>query len=139
MTNLRLLEKHLNELSHAYALDVSKDFSWITVRRFMLPPGFNKGYVGVLLRLVDYPSIAPGIRPSAVYLPEGLQLRGMKPTDYHEGTGPTGWAWWCFQRIDWNPCSDDLITFLEMLRATLTDRPVESPGGKSWIGRLFSG
>lgn len=119
--NKRIVKRHLEELSYVYVSDVAEDFGFFIVRGFNLPPGYNKAETGVWVELLDYPESPPGVGGSHVYVEDGLRFRGRRPADYHEGTGPAGWAWWCYEWIQWNPCRDNLITFLEVVRAHMTN------------------
>jgi hypothetical protein len=144
--NRGILRKHICELSCALTVDVYGDFSAIVVRGFTTPPHYNKTIIDVRMDIPkDYPLRPPGLSPHRIYLPTGLLFKGRTPHDYHPGVGPPGWAWWCFEKIAWDPCRDDLITLIELLRATMTDQSRRgSPGNaagketsKSWIQRLF--
>ena len=53
--------------------------------------------------------------------------------DLHKSTpfrGNDGWAWFCYERIDWDPNWDDLVTLLEMIRSDLANP--ETKGELSW-------
>ena len=117
------LRKDLRELSYVYPVALDDDCESILVSHFNLPPGYNARYISILLKLPrDYPESPPGVGDAKVYVPKGLKFNGRIPEDYHEGSGPTeDWAWWCYERIDWNPCKDKLITFFELLRAHMTN------------------
>lgn len=117
------LRNDLRELSYVYPVALDDDGEFLLVKNFNLPPGYNADYISVLLAIPrDYPESPPGVGSSRVYVPEGLKFNGRIPEDYHEGIGPTeNWAWWCYERIDWSPCKDNLITFFELLRAHMTN------------------
>lgn len=119
------LRKDLRELSYVYPVALDDDGDFLLVKNFNLPPGYNRDYISVLLKIPrDYPESPPGVGNAKVYVPEGLTFHGRTPDDYHEESGPTeDWAWWCYERIDWNPCKDNLITFFELFRAHVTDPP----------------
>ena len=120
--NTRILERHLQNLSYVYVLRVSDDFSFFILRSFGLPPGYNKSAIDIWTEIpADYPESPVGVGNSRVYVPLGLKFRGRTPADYHESTGPEGWAWWCYEQIDWDPCQDDFITFFEIMRAHMTN------------------
>ena len=121
--NIPILEEQLSALSCAYPVDVAEDYSHIIVRDFETPPGYNRSTIDVRIGIPeDFPVSPPGLAPHWICLPEGLRFKGKKPKDYHPGIGPRGWAWWCFERIEWDPCRDDLITLIEILRATMTEQ-----------------
>ena len=119
--NRRIVEAHLRMLSHVFVLSVDEDFGFFIARDFRLPPGYNRSAIDVWVEIPeDYPEGAPGVGGPRVYVPKGLKHRGKTPRDYHPGTGPRGWAWWCYEWIDWDPCKDNLITFFEIVRAHMT-------------------
>ena len=122
--NIEIFERDVRALSYAYPVRVEDDMSEIVVRGFNPPPGYNWEFIPVRLEIPpDYPESPPGVGDSHVYVPRGLRYRGRKPKDYHEDEGPSGfWAWWCYEKIDWDPCRDDLITFFELLRAHMTEQ-----------------
>ena len=122
MNTYRLI-KDLRDLSYVYAVAVDDDYKSIIIKNFNLPPGYNTDYINIILKLPrDYPESPPGVGDAKVYVPEGLRFKGNKPEDYHERSGPNeNWAWWCYEKIDWNPCKDNLITFFELLRAHMTN------------------
>jgi len=120
--NRTILERHLRELSYVYPLDVDRDFDFFIVRDFNLPPGYNRGQIDIWTEIPsDYPESAPGVGGSRIFVPRGLTFRGRTPKDYHQHSGPRGWAWWCYLDIDWDPRRDDLITLFEIVRAHMTD------------------
>lgn len=120
--NRTITEKHLRELSYGYCLDVDDEFRFFILRKFNLPSGYNRATIDIWTEIpTDYPESAPGVGGSFVYVPEGLKFHGRTPNDYHQGIGRRGWAWWCYESIDWDPCRDDLISFFEIVRAHMTD------------------
>ena len=122
-------ERHLRALSAAFPLWVGDDDEFVIVSGMKLPPGYNESSTNLLIDLPsDYPFSPPGVGDNRVYLPPTLRLRRRKLKDLHEdrtpgfstpGFGP--WAWFCYERVDWSPQRDDLITFVEMVRADLTN------------------
>ena len=120
--NTRILERHLSDLSYVYTISVDEDMRFFIVRNFDLPPGYNRRQIDIWVEIPsDYPESAPGVGGSDVYVPKGLKFHGRKPSDYHGSSGPKGWAWWCYEWIDWNPCKDNLISFFELVRAHMTN------------------
>lgn len=123
---LSKLQDHLSAAAIGYELAVSDDYQLLEIQDLMLPPGFNWGHTEVLIELPDdYPLSPPGIGKSHVYLLSGLRYRGRKLRDLHEHVTPGwgDWAWFCYQSIEWDPHRDDLVTFLEVVRADLTNPP----------------
>jgi len=120
--NRKRLFDDLVQLSHAYTIAVDDDYESIIVKNFNLPPGYNRGQIPVMLMIPSrYPESAPGIGKARVYVPEDLRYQGKKPEDFHDNGHLNGWAWWCYEWIEWNPCKDNLVTFFEMLRAHMTN------------------
>lgn len=124
----RRLEEHLKALSRHYVLSIDDDCRFIIVNRVRLPPGYNAEETDVLIELPeDYPLSPPGIGENYVFVPASLRFRGCRLKDIHPDVTPTystkgrtPWAWWCYEDIRWDPCRDDLIKFLEMLRSDMT-------------------
>jgi hypothetical protein len=125
--NMTVLEDHARALSCAYEVALDDDCRHLFVKDFNMPPGYNLSVIPILLEVPDdYPESPPGVGGSHLFLPRGLRYRGHKPRDFHEEVGPPEdsseqWGWWCYERIDWDPCHDDLIAFFELLRADMTD------------------
>lgn len=121
--NMQRLQDDLRNLSYVYLVALDDDCKSIIVKDFNLPPGYNYDSIPILLKLPrDYPESPPGIGEAEVYVPAKLRFRGKEPEDFHVSCGPSDkWAWWCYEKIDWNPCKDNLITFFELLRAHMTN------------------
>jgi hypothetical protein len=125
--NVRALEDDVRDLSYAYEVALDDDCQHLFVRNFNTPPGYNLSIIPVLLELPsDYPESPPGVGGSHLFLPKGLRYRHHRLQDFHEEVGPLGnsegqWGWWCYERIDWDPCQDNLITFFELLRTDMTN------------------
>jgi len=90
-----------------------------------LPTGYNYSTIPILIEVPDdYPLSPPGVGDSHIYLPRALRYQGRVLKDFHEHSGFRGnnqWSWFCYQQIDWDPNYDDLISFIEMVRADLAD------------------
>jgi len=122
--NYLTLKEHLLELSRVYPLKLDDRLRWFIIQRFSLPPGYTWTETDVLVDIPsDYPESPPGVGNSRVYLPQGLRYCTRKPRDYHEWTGPQGWAWWCYEWILWDSRKDNLITFTELFRTHMTNPP----------------
>lgn len=134
MINKRLL-KDIKKLSFGYTIEPTKNY--FMVREFLLPPGYNREEISILvLPPEDYPISPPGVGSSFAYIPKALLFHGYELQDLHPDMNYPGfgdWAWLCFQEIKWNPNKDNLITFFEIVRTTLTNpeiiRPIVSPKG----------
>ena len=130
MFRSRAVRRDLEALSRGYPLLVDDDDRWFVAQRFRLPPGYNSRSISVLVKLPRrYPMTPPGIGAARVFVPSSLRFHGQELRDLHPGTKPSfgprtvDWAWLCYEHIDWDPHHDDLIKFLEMVRADLTDPP----------------
>jgi hypothetical protein len=127
VVNMRVLEEDVRALSYAYQVALDDDCRHLFLKDFNTPPGYNFSTIPVLLEIpFDFPESPPGVGGSLLFLPRGLRYYGRKPQDFHEEVGPAQdsgkqWGWWCYERIDWDPCHDDLITFFELLRTDMTD------------------
>lgn len=121
------LAEDIRALSCVYNLVVDDNFDSLIVQNFNnMPPGYNFYSIKVLLELPKkYPQKPPGVGDSRVYVPDTLRFNNAIPSDFHAAVGPKNWAWWCYERIDWNPCKDNLITFFELLRAHMTNPSFE--------------
>ena len=128
-----ILYDHLARLSQHFRLALDDWYRFVIVQSVKLPPGFNRNTTDALIELeFDYPQTPPGMGNSRVFVDAGLRFRGWMLAEYREHFQPTyrtpgfgPWAWICYQRIHWNPLRDDLVTFVEMLRADLTNPPTK--------------
>ena len=120
--SIQRLVEDLRDLSTVYPLVMDDNYESIIVKNFNLPPGYNYYQIPIWLKLSKYyPEDPPGVGKSSVYVPDDLRYKGKQPSDFHKSCGPKGWAWWCYEEIDWNPRKDTLITFFELLRAHMTN------------------
>jgi len=125
--NMRVLEDDVSALSCAYDVALDDDCQHLFVSNFNLPPGYNFSTVPVLLEIPrDYPESPPAVGGSHLFLPRGLRYRGRTLQDFHQDVGPLNdskrqWGWWRYERINWDPCQDNLITFFELLRTDMTN------------------
>jgi hypothetical protein len=124
------LHQDLKRLSDHFPLWLDDDYRFVVVRGVKLPPGYNYDTTDLLVGLpADYPCSPPGIGDSPVYTSPDLRFHGRVLADLHPGNpkyatpGHAPWAWLCYRTIDWDPLIDDLIKFVEMVRADLTDPP----------------
>lgn len=120
------LARDLKAMSYAYHLTISRDYRQLFIHGFMLPPGYNTSQISMFVEIPsDYPLSPPGVGNSHIYVPRGIRFRGNCLQDVHEGFpyGRGDWAWFCYQKIQWDPCQDDLVRLMELNRAYLTDPP----------------
>jgi hypothetical protein len=126
--NTARLEQDLRDLSRALPLLIADDYAYVIACGLKLPPGYNTRCTDMLFELPsDYPLSPLGVGDSHVYLPPALRLHGRRLEDLHEWRRPEfetpgfgKWAWFCYEYIDWSPTRDNLIKFVEMVRADLT-------------------
>jgi hypothetical protein len=123
------LERDLRALSRGFRLWIDDDYAFVIIVDLVLPPGYGQSHTAMLLELPDdYPLSPLGVGESHVFLPPSLRFRGRRISDLHDwqtpsvdtpGFGP--WAWFCYERVRWSPERDDLIRFVEMVRADLAN------------------
>ena len=127
-------ERHLENLSSVgFSLWIGKDLKFVIVEGVRLPSGYNRRSIPVLIELpINYPLTPPGVGGNHIYVPGELRYEGCELRDIHEASTPSfktpgfsGWAWMCYEHIDWDSCRDDLITLIETIRADLTNPPLE--------------
>jgi ubiquitin-protein ligase len=129
--NEKRLINDIKQLSYIYPLAVDEENNGVIIKNFNLPKGYNRNTTSVLLEIPNnYPITPPGVGKARIYLPMGLRFNGKTPCDYHEYSGPDNWAWWCYEWIKWNPRIDNFVTFLELLRAHMTNP--KTKGFFSW-------
>jgi hypothetical protein len=120
------LARDLDVLRHAHRLTLSRDYRQLYVHGFVLPPGYNASQILVFVEIpADYPMSPPGVGKSHIYVPCGIRFMGRPLQDVHEEFPYRrgDWAWFCYQKIQWDPCQDDLVRLMELNRAYLTDPP----------------
>lgn len=130
--NAAILDEHLLVLSIGYPLSISDDRKWLVVHEFKLPPGYNRTHTDVLVEIpADYPLTPPGVTSRLCVAPD-LRYREqvIRSYDVKDVPGLGEWAWLCYRGIRWKPCSDNLVTLMEMLRADLTNPPVRETEAK---------
>ncbi|TWU20725.1 E2/UBC family protein [Bythopirellula polymerisocia] len=124
------LEHDLRNLSCAgFSLWVDERRRFVIVEHVQLPLGYDRHWIPVLIELPrSYPMVPPGVGGNRVYIPKGMRFLGSLLQDVHPACTPNfitpgwrDWAWLCYEKIDWNPLRDDLITFIELIRANLTN------------------
>lgn len=117
------LQNHIEAISYGCSVDVPDDCSHIIINNVLLPFGYNRTSIPILIQIPpDYPISPPGVGNHRIFMPSALRYNNRKPKDLHENLNfqrNPYWAWWCYERINWNPMSDDLITLLEMIRADM--------------------
>jgi hypothetical protein len=122
------LEQDLERLSEHFPLWIDDHYRFVVIRGVRLPPGYNKDETDLFLEIpADYPFSSPGLGDSRVYVSPHLRFRGETLVDLHPSSTPKyevpgfgPWAWLCYQAIGWSLFTDDLVKFVEMVRADLT-------------------
>jgi len=123
-----ILQRDLERLSDYFDLWVVDDHRFIIIRGVKLPPMYGWDETDLFLEIpADYPYSPPGIGNSRVYVSPHLRFSGRILVDLHPSTTPKNeahgfgpWAWLCYEEIHWNPTTDNLVKFVEMVRADLT-------------------
>jgi hypothetical protein len=126
------LENDFHELERYYRAWLSENRKWLCLYSVFLPPGYGKESTEILISIpADYPASPLGVGNSRVYVPPSLRFYGRELRDIHPGKIPSirttktgSFAWWCYEWVEWDPMRDDLISFMEMVRADLTNPPV---------------
>jgi hypothetical protein len=122
------LKEDLDCLSAFFSTWVEEASRFVIVRNVRLPPAYNYVETDIWLDIpADYPYSPPGIGDSRVYISPDLRFYGRVLADLHPTTIPRywvpgfgPWAWFCYQVVLWNCFTDDLVKFVEMVRADLT-------------------
>lgn len=136
-------EKHLRNLSRVgFTLWIDDDLRFVIVEGVLLPPGYDRNRIPVLIELPsNYPVTPPGVGDNRIYVPGSLRYGGRELEDIHEGSTPNvatpgwdDWAWMCYEEIEWEPCRDDLITLIETIRADLTDPELKIGAIRTMLG-----
>ncbi len=123
-----MLDDELPGLTRVFDVWVGHDPRFVILAGVRLRAGYSTPHTQLLIEIpADYPSSPPGIGNSRLYVPPTLTYRGRRLRALHPdvqpkfptpGFGP--WAWWCYNRIQWDPMRDNLATFVEMVRADLS-------------------
>jgi len=124
----RRLERDLRNCRGRSRLQVDDDYAFVVVSGLKLPPGYNCSSTDATPRTACGLSNEPtGVGGSHVYLPPALRFHGRRLDDLHEDCQPTfcpprARRWACSVTNTWigRPHRDDLIKFVEMVRADLT-------------------
>lgn len=120
-----VLLDHLRRASHAYDLYLAKDARWALVKDFALPAGYNAPVIQVLLGIPpDYPMRPPGLLPHGIFITPGLLYHGRThPNIIDDGyeLAPERWSWLCLRCVAWDPCRDDIVRCLELVREVLSN------------------
>jgi hypothetical protein len=130
--NTARFERDLLHLSLASPLWIDHENQFL-IATINLPPGFNRSSTELLLQIpADYPLSPPGVGGNRIFVHPDLRFRGNKLADLHESRSPDfatpghgPWAWLCYEEIRWDPERDDLVKFVEMVRADLTQPKVK--------------
>jgi hypothetical protein len=125
--------RDLENLSQAFTIWIGDCNDFVVVADLRLPHGFNRPTTDLLIELPPgYPVAPPGVG-CHIYVHPNLRLHGRGLTDLHSRSTPSfatpgfgPWAWLCYERIEWCPERDDLIKFVEMVRADLSQAKTES-------------
>lgn len=135
MRNVALIRRNMKVLSAAgFFVEASQSCEWVCVHGVDLPGrrGLWTDHFGrvvcetsVLIDIpYDFPMSPPGVgfsHPSrAIHLPR-IYYKGKLMSDFYTCKHDP-WCWFCFQRIDWDPWHDNLLTLVALVEASITDR-----------------
>lgn len=117
MDDLRLVGE-LESLAPFFDVEVDDRLSWVLIRDFGLPEGYNRPTTDILFNTAGFPFIPPA-SVFGVYMERGLTYRDQRLPNYYESLTrrmfDRDWAWFCTGQITWDPAKDDLMTFLVTL------------------------
>ena len=135
MRNINLIEANASKLTGlGYQVQISSDYDWVVVYGQDLPGESGKwtdaqGRVvdktSVLIDIpLDFPMSPPGVgfnHPTrAIHLPL-LYYKGRMMADFYK-CNHTPWYWLCFQKLDWNPATDNLLTLIGLVEVSISER-----------------
>ena len=117
MDDARLVGE-LESLAPFFEVEVDDRLSWVLIRDFGLPEGYNRPTTDILFNTAGFPFIPPA-SVFGVYMERGLTFREQRLPNYYESLTrhmfDRDWAWFCTGQISWDPAKDDLMTFLVTL------------------------
>jgi len=123
LRELELVVQHYGELEHA------PDHTWVIVKKFALPPGWNKATTSVL---IEIPAGYPATPPDNFYTDSDLLLAGGNPPDAatsareFAGRAWRQFSWHLSDATEWQPHADpqlghNLVTFLSGAEQRLSE------------------
>jgi hypothetical protein len=128
MNDARLVGE-LESLAPFFEVEVDDRLTWVLIRGFGLPEGYNRPATDILFNTAGFPYIPPA-SVFGVYMERGLTFRDQRLPNYYESLTrhmfDRDWAWFCTGQISWDPDKDDLMTFLVTL-----DLMLASPMGEA--------
>ena len=128
MDDARLIGE-LESLAPFFEVEVDDRLSWVLIRGFGLPEGYNRPRTDILFNTAGFPYIPPA-SVFGVYMERGLTYCDRRLPNYYESLTrrmfDREWAWFCTGQISWDPQKDDLMTFLVTL-----DLMLASPLGEA--------
>jgi hypothetical protein len=117
MDDARLVGE-LESLAPFFEVEVDDRLSWVLIRSFGLPEGYNRPATDILFNTAGFPFIPPA-SVFGVYMERGLTYRDRRLPNYYESLTrrmfDRDWAWFCTGQITWDPAKDDRRTFLVTL------------------------
>ncbi|HTX44225.1 MAG TPA: hypothetical protein VMC61_05805 [Methanocella sp.] len=128
MDDVRLAGE-LERLAPFFKIEVDDRLSWVIIRDYGLPEGYNRRTTDILFNTAGFPYIPPA-SVFGVYMERGLTYQDRRLPNYYESLTrhmfDRDWAWFCTGQITWDPNKDDLMTFLVTL-----DLMLASPMGEA--------
>jgi len=130
------LSRELERLSPFFDVEVDHTLSWLLIRNYGLPKGFNRSKTDILFNISGFPYIPPA-SIFGVYMETGLTYNGRRLPNYYEALTRQMfgrlWAWFCTGQMSWDAKKDGLMTFLTTLDLMLADPLNESIGEPSYV------
>jgi hypothetical protein len=130
MDDSRLIGE-LEDLAPFFEIEVDDRLSWVLIRGFGLPEGYNRPVTDILFNTAGYPYIAPA-SIFGVYMERGLTYNDRRLPNYYESLSrrmfDRDWAWFCTGQISWDAHQDNLMTFLVTLDLMLAHPTGEALG-----------
>ena len=105
MDDARLVGE-LEGLAPFFEIEVDDRLSWVLIRGFGLPEGYNRPATDILFNTAGFPFIPPA-SVFGVYMERGLTYRDRRLPNYYESLTrrmfDRDWAWFCTGQITWDP------------------------------------
>jgi hypothetical protein len=123
------IEQQTQDLKKQYpeavVIPQSSGAHMIEVRKYKLPPGWNRSIVTIIfLAPPGYPAAQPDCfwvepeEPGGIRLANGATPEGSNDTNPIPGIGPRG-TWFSWHLQHWNPNCDTLLTYLNVIKQRL--------------------
>jgi hypothetical protein len=110
-------------------LDIASDYTWLVIRRYPLPPGWNKTETQILILIPPgYPQTPPDnfYTDLDLLLAGGARAEGGSDGPTYEGRQWQQFSWHFVDTADWQPHAEierghNLLTFLDGVAQRLSE------------------